>query len=331
MRELAGFGERGAGHAAELLVHAEVVLQRDRRERLVLFFDLDALFGLDRLVQPFAPAATFENATRELVDDLHLAVVHEVVDVALEELFAAQRLRELVHVVLVNVLVEVLDAQRFFDARDAFLGRHNGALRLVDLVVAVALQGAGDAGELVVELGRVGSATRDDERRARLVDEDRVDLVDDRKVVRRPTELARTELHLLFDADDHVVAQVVEAELVVRAVDDVGRVDCALLVRRGVVGDDRADGQPEEPVQASHPFGVASREVVVHGHDVDTAPGKRVQVRGQRGGERLAFAGLHLGDPAEMQCGAAHHLHVEVALAEDALACFPDDGKRFGE
>ena len=160
MRELAGLGRRGTGHAAELLVQAEVVLQRDGREGLVLLFDLHALFGLDRLVQTFAPAPAFEDATGELVDDLHLAVLDDVVDVALEQLLAAQRLLQLVHVVLVHVLVEVLDAERLLDARDAFLGRHDGALGFVDLVVAVALQTLRDAGELVVELGRVGGATR---------------------------------------------------------------------------------------------------------------------------------------------------------------------------
>ena len=127
-------------------------------------------------------------------------LLHEVVDVALEQLLGAQRLLDLVHVVLVDVLVEVLDAERLLDPRDALLGGNDGALGLVDLVVAVALQAADDAGELVVELGRVGRAAGDDERRARLVDEDRVDLVDDREVVRRERLVARAALHLVFDA-----------------------------------------------------------------------------------------------------------------------------------
>ena len=113
-------------------------------------------------------------------------------------------------------------------------------------------------GELVVELGGVGRAARDDERRARLVDEDRVDLVDDREVVRRQRLVALPALHLLFDARDHVVAEVVEAELVVGAVRDVAVVLRALLLGRGVVGDDLADREPEEAVELAHPVGVAS-------------------------------------------------------------------------
>ena len=74
VRELAGLGVRGAGHARELVVHAEVVLERDRREGLVLLLDVHALLGLDRLVQALAPPAAFEDAAGELVDDVHLAV-----------------------------------------------------------------------------------------------------------------------------------------------------------------------------------------------------------------------------------------------------------------
>ena len=135
VRELSGFRRRGTGHAAELVVHPEVVLDGDRRERLVLFLDLDVLLGLDRLVETFAPTTTFEDATGELVDDLHLAVAHDVVDVALEQFLRAQRLLQLVDEVLVDVLVEVVDRERLFDLRDAFLGGDDRALGFVDLVV----------------------------------------------------------------------------------------------------------------------------------------------------------------------------------------------------
>ena len=42
---------RRTGHAAELVVETEIVLQRDRRERLVLLLDRDALLRLDRLME----------------------------------------------------------------------------------------------------------------------------------------------------------------------------------------------------------------------------------------------------------------------------------------
>ena len=69
-----GLGRRRAGHAGELLVEAEVVLEGDRGERLVLGLDLDVLLGLERLVQAFRIAPARHHAAGELVDDDDLAV-----------------------------------------------------------------------------------------------------------------------------------------------------------------------------------------------------------------------------------------------------------------
>ena len=247
--ELVGFRVRRTRHACELAVHPEVVLERDRRDRLVLFLDVHAFLGLDRLVQAVGPAPADHRAARELVDDDHLAVLHDVVDFALEDAVRAQRRREVVHEPDVGGVVEALALGEDSGAREdlldllvAFLGEV-GLLRLfVDRIVAgddqlrprwaralvdlddmqALLLRAGDglarrhlperltlevdeldlrrldlvvrlAGRRAVELelrdqrvdshvqlGALLGAPRDDQRRARLVDQDRVDLVDDR-------------------------------------------------------------------------------------------------------------------------------------------------------
>ena len=323
VRELTGFGGRGAGHAGELLVELEVVLQGDGREGLVLLLDPHPFLRLDRLVQTFTPTAAVEDAAGELVDDLDLAVRDDEVHVTLEQLLGPQRGLQLVDEVLVDVLVEVGDVQRLLDPVDAFLGRHHGALRLVDLVVAVALEALHDPGELEVELLRVIRPTGDDERRPCFVDEDRVDLVHDR------VEVATRRL--LLDRARHVVAQVVEAELVVRAVRDVRVVRLALQLGVVDLGEHDADGEAEELVDLAHPRRVALGEVVVRGDEVHALARERVEVRRKRGDQRLALAGLHLGDPTEVQRRATHDLDVEVPLAEHAPGRLAHRGKRFGE
>ena len=90
--ELVGLGRGRAGHAGELLVHAEIVLEGDRGERLVFRLDRLMLLGLERLMQPFRIAPARHHAAGELVDDDDLAVAHDVVLVALEQLVGAQRL-----------------------------------------------------------------------------------------------------------------------------------------------------------------------------------------------------------------------------------------------
>ena len=90
---------------------------------------------------------------------------------------------------------------------------------------------------------------------------------------------------------------------------------------------DDADGQAEELVDLAHPFGVALGEIVVDGDDVDAAAGERIEIDRQRRDQRLAFAGLHLGDPAFVQHHAADQLHVEMALAERALGRLAHGGE----
>ena len=311
---------RGAGHAAELLVEAEVVLERDRREGLVLLLDRDALLRLDRLVQALAPAAPFHDPAGELVDDLHLAVLDDVVDVALVQRLGLQGLVEVVDELDVLRVVEVVDPQRALDLLDPRLGRRDGLVLLVVEVVELlgeplvlelrpvrlgAAQRRDDPREVVVDLRGGRRLAGDDQRRPRLVDEDRVDLVHDRVGV--------AALDDAVERDRHVVAQVVEPELGVRAVRDVGVVGRAALVERHHRLD-VGDGHAEPLEDAAVPLGVALGEVVVDGHEVGAAAGERVQVERHARDEGLAFTGLHLGDVALVQDDAAHHLDVEDAL-----------------
>ena len=281
--ELGGLGLCGARHAGQLFVHAEVVLERDGGERLALARDGDALLRLDGLVQALVVAAAQHQAARELVDDDHLAVAHHVIDVALHH---AARLDGLVDVVLqrhIFAVGEVFHIEVFFGLRDA-AGRKRGRLFLfVHDIVAVHLlvllllvvQLGYDAGlqaarELVGQLVEVGAGVAlpaDDERRARLVDEDGVHLVHDGVIV--------AALHHLLLVGDHVVAQVIEAELVVGAVGDIGGIGGLALLRRDAVHDE-PDGEAQKPVHLAHPFAVALGEVIVHGDNVHAAPRKRV-------------------------------------------------------
>jgi hypothetical protein len=262
-------------------------------------------------VEALGVAAAVEGAAGVLVDDVDLAVLDDVLVVAAVELLRADRVLEVVDERGVHALVEVLHAEELLDLRDALLGDGDGPLRLVDLVVLVLRQPRGDAlREDRVPLRRLVGGTGDDERRAGLVDEDRVDLVDDRVGV--------AALHLVVGAEHHVVAEEVEAELVVRAVGDVRGVG-GPLVRLRLLGVDEADLEAEEPVHPAHPLRVAGREVGVDRDDVDALARQGVEVDRHRRGEGLALTGLHLGDVTLVEDDPPEHLHVVGPLAEDPL------------
>ena len=251
LHELGCLGERRAGHAGELRVEAEVVLQGDRRERLVLVLNRHALLGLDRLVQALGPAPAVEHATGELVDDLDLAINHGVVDVALVQRLRTQGLDQVVDEVPVLGPVEVVDPEEALGLGDAKLGHRDRLVLLLDLVVEVGdellahpwVEPIGhlarrhlrrQARELHVHLGRALGRTGDDQGRARFVDQDVVDLVDDCKGVTRDVAAfgvdATAVLNLFLEAAGHVVAQIVKAELRVGAVGHVAGVGVALVL-----------------------------------------------------------------------------------------------------
>ena len=108
--KLGRLGHGRAGHARQLLVELEEVLQGDRGEGLVLFLDLDPFLGLDGLVQPVGPLAADHQPAGELVDDDDLAVgLDDVVAVALVEVMGLERVVDQVGPFHVAGRVEALE------------------------------------------------------------------------------------------------------------------------------------------------------------------------------------------------------------------------------
>ena len=338
LTELGVLGKRGTGHAGELLVQTEVVLQGDGGQRLVLA-DQHAFLGLDGLVQALGVAAALHDAAGELVDDLDLAVGDHVLLVAMEHVLGLEGLLQVVDQLAGKVGVDVVDAQALLDLLQAALGGGDGVLGLIHHVVArgllglgvgehvvdhflAALQAADGAGEVLIGACGLGAGTGDDQRGAGLVDQDGVDLVDDGEVM--PT------LHAAGRIGDHVVTQVVETELGVGAVGDVGLVGRALELQRHTVLQ-KAHAHAHIAVQATHPLGVALCQVVVDGDDVHALAGDSVEVAGERGNQGLALARLHLGDMALVQRHGADQLDVEVTHAQHALGRLAGDGEGLGK
>ena len=323
VHELFGFGGGGAGHAGEFVVEAEVVLEGDGGQRDVLGLDGHVLLGLEGLVQALRIAPSGHHAAGELVDDDDLAVLDDVVLVALEQLVGAQRLLHVMHDGHVLGIVEVFALQQagrtehLFKMDIALLGQRAGALLLVELVV-FRRELRNEAVDRVVEIRLVVHRAGDDERGAGLVHQDRVDLVDDREIV--PT------LYHLVQMILHVVAQIVEAEFVVGGVGHVAGIGGpAFLVGQAV--DDDARGQSQEAVDLAHPGGVAAGEVVVHGHHMYALAGECIEIDRERCDESFAFTGLHLGDHAFVQHHAANQLNVEMPQTQGALGGFAHRGE----
>ena len=85
--------------------------------------------------------------------------------------------------------------------------------------------------------------------------------------------------------------------------------------------------QAQVVIDGAHPVGVALGQVVVHRHQVGALALQGVEIQGEGGHQRLALAGLHLGDLALMKNDAAQELDIEVALAQTPLGHLPHHGE----
>ncbi len=86
--EFEGLGVRRARHAGQFRIQPEIILEGDGRDGLVFLANLDALLGLDRLMQAVGPAPPLHGAAGELIDDDHFALAHDVLDIALVQAHA---------------------------------------------------------------------------------------------------------------------------------------------------------------------------------------------------------------------------------------------------
>ena len=339
--ELVGLGVGRTGHAGQLLVHPEVVLEGDRGQRLVLGLDLHAFLGFHRLVQAIGPAPARHQAASELVDDDDLVVLHDIVLVTQEQRVRPQRHHQVMHQRDVGGVVQAGTLGQKAQLRQDLFGvlvASFGQVGLMRLVIhpvvarriflalfGLALHRREHGGHGVhphVQFGVFLGRTGDDQRRARLVDQDRVHLVDD--------GVEQLALHARRGVIHHVVAQVVEAVLVVGTVGDVGLIGSPLLVGR-LLGHDDAHRQTQEVVEPSHPGRVTLGQIVVDRDHVHAPAGQRIQIDRQRGGQRLALTSAHLGDLAGVQHHGTQHLHVEVTHAQDALRALATDCKGLGQ
>ena len=171
---------------------------------------------------------------------------------------------------------------------------------------------------LLVQITAVLRRTRDDQRRARLINQDAVHLVHDGKVV--------PPLRHFFQTAFHVVAQIVKAQLVVGGMGDIGPIRGALFIIR-LERVNHPHRHTQRVVNLAHPVGIALGQIVVDRHDVHTLAGQRIQIGRQRGGQGLALARAHFRNVAAMQENPTHQLHIKRPQAQRPLGGFTAIGK----
>ncbi len=344
------FGGGGAGHSGKFFVEAEEVLVGGAGEGPGGGLDGDFFAGLDGLVETVGPGAAGHTAAGEFVDDddfinAGLSGGDDVMLFLDEEATGSQRVEDQV--------LPAFGATAAFRAFGVDAGGDGFAEDFVESLQALLFpfefsffrfefeivagtealcQGVGP---FVGPGERAGTGwAGDDEGCAGFINEDGVGFIDEREVelahdwfVGVPSiEEGEHVDFLVFGAgvEFDLVAEIIEAELFVGAVDDVATVGGAALVVIET-GDDDADIEAQGVVEGSHDFSVPFGEVIIDGDDVDPPTGDGVEYGGERGDEGFSFAGGHFGYGAVVKFDPADELDVvgpetEFTFGDDANA-----------
>ena len=132
---------------------------------------------------------------------------------------------------------------------------------------------------------------------------------------------------------DHVVAEIIEAKLVVRTIGNIASVsflagawlemahalvvviliNIVTIIHEASFVNNDTYGKTEEIIEFTHPAGVALCEVIVYGNDMNAAASKSIKIYRKSCDKSFTFTSLHLGDVAFMKDYATNELYVEWA------------------
>ena len=110
----------------------------------------------------------------------------------------------------------------------------------------------------------------------------------------------------------HIVAQIVETELVVGTEGDICEICLTTCLAIGFMLVNAVYAEAVEHVYGAHPLGVTLGKVVVDGNDVHAVACQGIKEYRQSGRQGLTLTGEHLGYLALMQYGTAKELYVEM-------------------
>ena len=267
-------------------------------------------------------AASLHQTARELVHDDDFVTPHHIVTVTLHDGLGPKGCGEAVGKLDVFRGIEIGNAQHLLDFGNGAVSRSHSLLLFIHGVVRALFQAGHSFGHNGVHIRGFLAGAGNNQRRTGLIHQNGVHLIHDGKI--------QLPLHHLVLLDNHVVAEVVEAELVIGTESHVAAIGVLSLGEIHIMGN-KAYGEAQEFIKMAHPLAVALGQVVVHRNHVHTLAGEGIQVHRQGCHQGLAFTGAHFGNAALVEAHAADELHIKVAHAQDAAGSLAGHRKGLGQ
>ena len=164
-----------------------------------------------------------------------------------------------------------------------------------------------------IKLGGLAALSGNDQRCTCLVDQDRVNLIDDTVV--------QISLYQLLFVDNHVVTKVIKSQFVVGYICDIASVCCTALFWLHVIQNDTYC-QAEELMNLTHPLSISLCQVVVDCYNVNTFAFQSIQVCRKCGNKGLTFTSLHLCDTSLMKNNTTDDLYPVMLHTKNSFGTF---------
>ena len=274
-------------------------------------------------MQAVRPASTRHSPPRKLIDDNDLAIINDVRNITFIKCVGPQACRQMMHQANIGRIVKTFrfPNQPFFDQQgfDRFVTffRQKRLLRLlIDRKVTGAVflllhrEPWNKLVDLNIKIDRFIRGTRNNQRCAGLVNQNRVHFVNDGET--------QASLYLVRNMLSEIIAKIIKAEFIVSAVGDVRGVSCPFLFRH-LTALDHANRHPEKFENRRHPARVPLSQVLVDGNNVHTIAGQCVEVSRQGRNQCFALTGAHFRNISLVQNDATNKLHIEVTQPQTSF------------
>ena len=326
-------------HTRKFIVKAEEVLEGNGSKRFGLMLYLNTLFGFNSLMQTLIIASAKHKTACKFINYDDLAVLNDIVNIALHDTVGADCLIYMMSDLYILGIVKIFDIKILFCFADSLGSKRCSARLFINNVIAVILcyivarlivhlfylehlKRCRKAVGTGIKLGGLIALTRDNKRSTGFVNKDRVNLVNNRKIM-----LALNSLLLI---NYHVITQVIKAKLVIGAIGYIRIIRRFFLVMIQAV-DNETHRKTHKAVNLAHPLGVTLGKIIVDRNDMNALTRKRIKVCRKCCNESFTFTCFHFTYTSLMQNDTAQYLNGEMAHSEHSVTRLTASGKCLGK
>ena len=297
--------------------------------------------GFNCLMQSVRIPAARHNTSGKLIDNHNLSLSgNHIVLIFEHQVVSPQGKNNIVLYFKILRISQIINMEEFLHFFYAVFGQIDGFFLFIDDEVsgllnlfshnrihfgefsacftALQLTGKNIAG--LIQLCRLAALAGNNQRRSGLIDQNRVNLVDDGKM--------KSSLYKLLLVNNHIIPQVVKSQLVVCHISNIAVISCAAFRLIHAV-QHNAHSKPKEFVYFSHPFSVTFCQIIIDSDDMNAVPFQSVQICRKSRHKSLSFSCLHLGNSSLMKNNSADQLYSVVTHAQTPEGRFADSRIRF--